>query len=247
MQDLAKLSPFAEGEIEQLQADGIDLTPAEIVEINALGWAVTDPESRRLLARGVPVKIGHTYLWPLSLYAQEWFDRVGSELRASRQAYAMAYAMAHQYDEGEPFALDRKDADKAVRKWARTLRCTDGEINVAISQVLAQDEQHEDPPSPEDTGGMTPGDFSAFLSSALGCDELFWERRCAADYARATLDALVRQNSADGKPTASDPRIVATRQLGWLTDKIRILRGIKAPPQGYVVQDGEIVKDSDNG
>jgi len=39
MQDLAKLSELAEAEIETLRADGIDLTPAEIVEINALGWA----------------------------------------------------------------------------------------------------------------------------------------------------------------------------------------------------------------
>ena len=62
MQDLAKLSELAEAEIESLRAEGIDLTPAEIIEINALGWAVESPETRRLLARGVPVAVGGVYL-----------------------------------------------------------------------------------------------------------------------------------------------------------------------------------------
>ena len=65
MQDLAKLSGLAEAEIESLRADGIDLTPAEIIEINALSWAIESPESRRLLSRGAPVSVGGVYLWPL--------------------------------------------------------------------------------------------------------------------------------------------------------------------------------------
>ena len=220
MQDLAKLSELAEAEIETLRADGIDLTPAEIIEINALGWAVESPETRRLLARGAPVAIGGVYLWPMSLYAQDWFDRVGCKMGGlRRQTYAMAYAMTHGRDDGEPLAMSGLKAELVVLAWGLCLKCTFGELNVAISQILQQDEDAEQPPS--ETGGMTMGDFSAFLAAACGGDPDFWERRCAAGYTHAVLDCLCRQNSADGKKTMADPRIRAERALGWAIEKIK--------------------------
>ncbi|MFA5423474.1 MAG: hypothetical protein WC374_06405 [Phycisphaerae bacterium] len=222
MQDLAKLSELAEAEIEKLRADGIDLTPPDIIEINALGWAVESPETRRLLARGAPVAVGGVYLWPMSLYAQEWFNRVGCNLSDNtRQAYALAYAMAHGRDEGEPLATEGRAAEKIVTRWAKSLKCTFGELNVAISQILQQDEDHEQPPG-EDTGGMSMGDFSAFLAAACpGSDPDFWERRCAAGYTHAVLSAIVRQNSAEGKKTLADPRLKAERALGYKIEQIK--------------------------
>jgi len=224
MQDLAKLSDLAAAEIEGLQAEGIVLTPAEIIEINALGWAVESPESRRLLARGVPVEVGGVFLWPLSLYAQEWFGRVGCRLRGEvRQAYALGFAMAHGRDPGEPLAIEGRTAERIITQWARGLRVTFGELNVAISQVLAQEEEAEQPPGPAG-GGMPVGDFSAFLAATAGGDPDFWERRCAAGYAYAVLDAIVRQNSAENRPSMADPRIKAERALGWAIEKIKRAR-----------------------
>lgn len=240
MQDLAKLSELAEAEIETLRADGIDLTPAEIIELNALGHAVESPETRRLLARGAPVEVGGVFLWPMSLYAQEWFNRVGCHLTGNtRQAYALGYAMAHGRNDDEPpktlwdllkllwkgktthepLAIEGREAEKVVSRWANSLKCTFGELSVAISQILQQDEDAEQPP--EETGGMTMGDFSAFLAAACGGDPDFWERRCAAGYTHAVLDCVVRQNSADGKKTMADPRIKAERALGWFCEKIK--------------------------
>lgn len=220
MQDLAKLSELAACEIDGLKADGIELTPAEIVELNALGWAVESPESRRLLARGAPVPAGGALLWPMSLYAQEWFDRVGCRLPGSTlQTWALAYAMAHGRADGDPLAVDGREAEKAVTRWAKGLRCTHGELCVAVSQVIAQEEDAEQPPS--QTGGMAIGDFSAFLAATAGGDPDFWERRCAAGYAYAVLDAIVRQNSAEGRKSLADPRIKAERALGWAVEKIR--------------------------
>ena len=221
MQDLAKLSELAEAEIETLRADGINLTPAEIVEINALGHAVESPETRRLLARGAPVAVGGVYLWPMSLYAQDWFDRVGCYLDGNKQqTYALAYAMAHGRDEGEPLAMEGRMAEKTVARWGKSLKCPLRELNVSISQILQQDEDAEQPPD-EDAGGMSMGDFSAFLASACGGDPDFWERRCASGYTHAVLDAIVRQNSAEGHKTMADPRIKAERALGWAIEKIK--------------------------
>jgi len=220
MQDLAKLSELAEAEIESLRADGIDLTPADIIEINALGWAVESPETRRLLARGAPVAVGGTILWPMSLYAQDWFNRVGCQLDGNRQqTFALAYAMAHGRNDGDPLAIDGRDAEKAVKRWGRSLKCTFGELNVAISQVLQQDEDADQPP--EETGGMAMGDFSAFLAASCGGDPDFWERRCAAGYTHAVLDCIVRQNSAEGQKTLADPRLKAERAIGWAIEKIK--------------------------
>ena len=226
MRDLAKLSDMALSEIEALEADGVTLMPAEIVEINALGWAVESPECRRLLARGVPVEIGGVWLWPLTLYGQDWFDRVGCRMTGGWATYALAYAMARQYEDGEPLKADGRTAERDVRRWARGLRCRFGALNIAISDVLRQDEEHEEPPDPpgKESGGMTAGDFSAFLASVAGAAPDFWERRCAVGYTHAVLWAITRQNMADGKPSMSDPKIIATRALGWACEKIRQAR-----------------------
>jgi hypothetical protein len=239
MQDLAKLSELAEAEIDGLRADGIDLTPAEIIEINALGWAVEFPESRRLLSRGAPVPVGGVYLWPMSLYAQDWFNRVGCHLSGNtRQAYALAYAMAHGRDDGEPLAMEGREAEKVVSLFGKSLRCTFGELNVAISQILQQEEDFEQPPS--ETGGMSVGDFSAFMAAATGDDPDFWERRCAAGYANAVLDCITRQNSAEGRKTLADPRVKADRAMGWCVEQIRTAKKL-ADQEAH----GEILSDKD--
>jgi len=149
------------------------------------------------------------------------FERVGCYLsNNTRQAYALAYAMAHGREAGEPLAIEGREAEKTVSRWAKSLTCTFGELNVAISQVLQQDEEAEQPPS-EETGGMTIGDFSAFLAASCGGDPDFWERRCAAGYAHAVLDTIVRQNTAEGRKTIADPRLRAERALGYAINKIR--------------------------
>ncbi len=219
MQDLAKISDMAQYAIDDLRAEGIEPTPAEIVELSALGWGVESPETRRLLARGAPVEIGGVWLWPMSLYAQEWFDRVGSKLDGKTAVFALAYAMAHGRDEGEPLKIEGRTAEKIVTRWRKSLKCTFGELNIAVAQVLQQDETPEIPS--KDSGSMTIGDFSAFLASAVGGDPDFWERRCAASYAYAVLDAMVRQNMADGRACSSDPRLRANMAFGMAVEKIR--------------------------
>jgi len=237
MQDLAKLSDLAAAEIELLQADGIELSPADIVRLNALGWAVESPETRRLLARGAPVAVGGATLWPLSLYAQEWYDRVGCEMGGlRRQTYALGYAMAHGRDDWDPLSMSGRMAELVVLAWGWSLKCTFGELNVALGQILAQEEDHEQPPS--ETGGMAAGDFSAFLAASAGGDPDFWERRCAAGYTYAVLDAMVRQNSADGHKTLADPRIKASRASGWAAEQIRKARRLAGQEaQGVCLSD----------
>lgn len=215
-----KLNDLAAAEIAAIEADGIKLTAAEIVQLNALGWAIETPEGRRHLSRGVPVPVAGLWLWPLSLYASDWLERVGSDLSDRASLFATAYAMAFGRSDGNELNVTGREAEKAVLAWGRRLRCTPDELMEAVEQVMEQDAGHDLPQDP-DGKPMAIGDFSAFLAATCGGDADFWERRCAQGYAFAVLNAAVKQNMADGKPTAQDPRIMAERAMGLASIKIR--------------------------
>lgn len=248
MKDSAKLNQLAGAEIERLEGMGITLTPAQIVKLNALGWEVQTPEIRRHLSRGVPVAVGGQYLWPMSLYAQDWFDRVGREFDGvTIQKYALAYAMAKGRESGEPLAEDNEMIREDILDWVSNLRCTDDELTIAINQVLAQEETPEQPPDPSETGGMEVGEFSASLVAACGGDPEFWERRCSAGYTHAVLDALARLKDTSDHPAEYTKKIIAERALGWAAEKIAILCGKQDPPDGWTVENGELVEVPDDG
>jgi len=222
MMDASELSGLAEGEIAALQADGIILTPADIVLINALAWNVETPESRRLLSRGIPVFVGGVVLWPLTLTADDWYSRVGSQFGGKKvRTYALAYAMAHGRESGYALSHDGRDAERAVNKWRRKLTCSVRELDTAMSQVIAQSQGYDLPPDESDQNGMTIGEFSASLAAAAGGDVEFWEQRCSSSYAFSVMFAISQQNRADDRPMDGDPRIDAERALGWEIAKIR--------------------------
>ena len=217
-QDLAKLSSYAEAEIETLQAEGVTLTPADIIAINALAWQVETQESRRLLARGIPVSVGGVTLWPLTIYAAEWYDRVGCRMGA-QATYALAFAMAHGRDDGA-LDIEGRAAAKAVKRWTRQLTCTDTELQVAMAQILDQDRE-PDLPQREDGQTMTLGELVASVVAAVGGTADYWERRVSYGHVLAVVAAIGQQNRADGRPDANDPRLRADRALGYAVERIR--------------------------
>ena len=227
MQDLAQLSDLARAEIDELKAEGIDLTAEEVIEINALAWAVETPSHRIHLSRGVPVIVAGVSLWPLTLYAADWYCRVGCKYDGDLADYALAYAMAHSYDEGDALDLDYDAAPKAIKRWVKSLRCRRHALIEAVSQVIYQDEMLTSPQG-ADGKAMTPGDFSAFLASVAGGTPEFWERSVSFTYCQTMLATIVMQNRSDKKPCAQDPRIIATRLLGEATNRIRESRKEKA-------------------
>ena len=218
MHDCAQLNDLAREEIESLARDGIVCTPAEIVELNALGWSVESPQTRMALARGRPVKLGGEWLWPFTIQGIYWMIRNGFPL--DRITTAMAYAMAHAYSEGAELESEGAEAARAVRQWYRKLRVTPGQVEAAIKIIDRQDAGAELPSDP-DGKTMSLGDYSAFLSAVAGATPDFWERRCSMSYTRSVLTIITVQNHAENKPCANDPRIVAERALGWAIDKIR--------------------------
>jgi len=222
MHDYAKLSDHARYEIEDLLAAGITPTPEEIVELSAIGWQVETPQTRLYLSRGLPVKCGSVTLWPLTLQASDWYSRVGCKLEGLER-HALAYAMAYCYVTGNPYHEAADDAETAINEWISNIDITDAALTEAISQVLQQSEEAQQPPIPDHVKqqSMTSGDLSATLAALCGGDPAFWEARCASDYAIDVMTAVMNQRNESGKPLPTDPRMQAVRALGWAVEKIR--------------------------
>ena len=220
MHDTAKANDLAREEIDALEKQGIKLTLEEIVEINALGWAVQSQEARRHLARGRPVIVGGVWLWPLTIRAASWL--VDNRFPLDSVTPAMGYAMAFGRSDGHELDIVGNGAIDAVESWYKSLRITKDEFVEAVKQVDDQDAPAELPPDPTRDGErLSLGDLCAFLCACCGADADFWERRCSMTFAMATLTAFVTQNQADGKSSANDQRIMAERALGWAVEKIK--------------------------
>lgn len=239
MQDTRKLSDLAQAQIEELEAEGIRLTAADIVAINAAAWEVESPESRLLLSRGVPLETGTMHrlawwerligrkaeggvtLWPLTMHGADWFTRVGCRLPGSLlQTTALAYAMAHGREDGNALDIGPVKAALLLPAWRARLRCRQAELVEAVAQMINQDAQIEEPPDKLGKS-ITPGELSAYLVASCGNSPVVWERQVSIGYVHAMLAAIIAQNKADDKPCASDPKIRAERALGWLCELIR--------------------------
>lgn len=220
MQAETRLSDSAAAEIAALEKDGIALTPAEIVHLQALALEVETPQIRLKLARGTPVFVAGVPLWPLTLFAEDWFKREGLTMPGRHSDYALGYAMANAYDSTGRLETGGKEARAAVDAWRKTLRCTLAQFQEALAQVLVQDSKPPIPQNVDDTP-LSDGEFSVILASLTKSDPEIWERRCSIGYARAVLAALFMQSRADGQPSIYDPSIQAELALGFYSEQIR--------------------------
>ncbi len=207
-----------------LEADGITLTPEEIVRLNALAWDVESPGARMGLSRGVPVFVCGIPLWPLTIHAEDWYSRIGCRLKYYRdQRLALAFAMAHCYS--DPDALDRAGqwtAGARVWNWARKLRCRRATLEEAISQVIQQDECEDQPPGDEDRQTMTAGDIALMLAAMTGRPAVEYERLMSVSAVKRVAHyAVMMQDRAQGASTADGAHIEAERAEGWYIHQIK--------------------------
>jgi hypothetical protein len=206
------LSDLARIELETLANEGITPSWDDVCELNALGWQVLTPDTRRELSRGRPVEVSGVTLRPLTMAAWAWFERVGETCRD--QNAALAYAMAHGYTP----EIDTANRDD-VRRWHRTIKATDRELTLAIAEVIDQDRKPDLPPK-----GNTPSmaEQGAVAIAHCGGTPDMWERHVRIGYIGDVLAAIGRSSGAvDGKPDPTDPRIMAQAALIHAVHKIR--------------------------
>jgi hypothetical protein len=228
MRDIGRLSDHARAEIDVLLADGIQPSAEEIVRLNALAWEVESPQCRMDLSRGVPVECGGAWLWPLTIAAHDWFERVGSKFwRYSVKRLALAYAMAHGRSENGELDATGRAAATAVKAWGRRLTCREAELDEAMMQVLAQDRiddggEERDP----DEGSVSCGDLVAALTSMTGLPADHWERRVSFSHALRVLHHCVQaQVKAGGGRTEDGAYIAAVRAEAIYIEELRKRHG----------------------
>lgn len=214
------LSDCAAQELEKLAAEGIHPTPAEIVKLNALGHEILTPRMRKHLSRGCPVYLSGIALWPLTMAAEDWYQREGIGMSGALSDVALAYAMANAYDESGKLNIFGEIAVAAVQAWRKSLRCTLAELRESVAQVLTQDARPIVPQNVDDAP-LSVGEFSLILSAKTGTTPEFWERRCSTNYARDMLITIFMQERASGNPHPLDPSVQAEVIFGKYVEEIR--------------------------
>ena len=209
----ATIPDVARGVIDDLIADGCMPNADEVVNMSALGHLGEEPEQRALTARGRPVSVGGVVLWPLTIAAGAWMEQIAKDYRNRRAV--LAYAMAH----GRDARLDEVQ-EHVVNKWYRSIKATPGEIDVALAEIILQDEQPEQPKS-DDERHASAASLSAIMCATVGGTPEQWERMCSIGYCHDVLAVAVAQNAVDGRKNASDPRIQAQIAMYWAAEKVR--------------------------
>ena len=129
----------------------------------------------------------------------------------------------------------RPVARRAIFHWARSLKCTFAELQIAVGAVCEQMRMVENEipenervrsPEDDDKSGTSTGQLVAFLSTQTGIEPDFWERRACVPYIMEQIQSVIRQNQAEDKPLADDPRIIAERNLAYAIMQIE-KRGIE--------------------
>jgi hypothetical protein len=221
MQDTARLSDHAAARIDELQGEGISLTPAEIIRINSLGWAVESPETRLALSRGEPVSVGGVTLWPLTMAAYDWHQRIAGSIRTVWLSnIALAYAMAHCYERGDYYAHTGLQCLARVSVWGARLRSRMATLVEAMSQIIQQDETES---APIDADGKTSiGDISAQVSAITGLAPDVVESHMSMHHAlRIASHSMRLQAAAAGGEHKSASYAMANRAMVLYMREIR--------------------------
>jgi hypothetical protein len=215
MHDTAKLSDLADAEISVLTAGGYEVTPQDVVRINALAWNVEEPDTRLALSRGVPVEVGGAVLWPLTIEAYEWHRRVCGSMKTEwLDRMALAYAMAHGYSDGNELETGGAAAVARVAAWGVLLKCRMNTVIEGMAQVIKQDETEAGIVSESDTT-LSMGDLSANLSAVAGRPAEEIEKRMAMNHAIRILHyTLQAQEQAEGSTAKGSAYIKAEQSLG---------------------------------
>jgi len=199
--------------LDTLVREGITPTPDEIVELHELGKQIETPELVRHMSKGTPVKVGGSVLWQQTIASSKWMERVGN--RYSEPGHALAFSMAHAYDP----KLQLMGPDD-VEAWCAGVTATDGELNVAMAEIIGQSEEPEMPPR-KTSNNSTEIDLVAACMAQFGDTPSQWEAEVSVPYMSHLLAAISSHNSETGTPNEADPRRRAEIAFAWAGQKIR--------------------------
>lgn len=185
-----ELSDQARYELASLRGQGIVLTDDDIVLINALCWEIETPQARQELARGFPCRAGNAVLWPRTVQAVHWFDRIGCDLPDAE--YALAYCMAFGRDKDLMLA-----GQSEVERWKKSLTCTQDELTDAMAEVIRQETKDPVPASPAQRAASV-AELAMMMQAMHGGDIDQWEQHVSVGYLCSLVDAYTAQTLEGG-------------------------------------------------
>ena len=215
---------LAADEFQKLEADGICLTPQEVLDIQALSLDAMGDFDDGFRLRGSPVLVGGATLWPLTIAGASWREEVEALLSAddyTGRRYVLAYAMAHGRDKAAMTVYGR-DAIRAVLKWAKKLTCRTEDLLEAVNDILGDKPRVELPEGKLKDGGEdlpTPVYLEQTAISLFGTDPDVWRYQLSMDQ----VVLIVRKHNAAGKDDGGRGRRKneALRKLAYYVDGIR--------------------------
>jgi len=198
--DWTDLHPLAAGEIDLLAADGIPVTPQQVLHLQRLAMESDDDATGGTLAAGDPVEIGETgvTLWPLTICGADWITRNRPD-RGAATMYAEAYVMAHPgvtLPEGHA-------ASRAWSAWGRKLKATPQQVTEAVRRVWGQQTLGAEEIQRADDQTAAAGSLgalSAAVCAATGMSPEVVERQMSVVYVQRLLRLAMRTRTPFGVP-----------------------------------------------
>lgn len=132
-----KITDLAADEIAALEADGVKVSPQDVLTIQALSLEAIGKFEDGIKPKGKPVIVGNITLWPLTIAAAIWQSETNELVKESAwdsKLFILAYAMANGHNEAA--LIEGKEGLKAVKQWARKITCTTADLIEAINDVL---------------------------------------------------------------------------------------------------------------
>ena len=216
------LCDLAEDEISALEAEGIQPTAQNILDIQALALDAMGDFDDGLRLHGSPVSIGGVVLWPMTIAGCIWRGEVEEKLAAddfSSRLYVLAYALAHGHDK-EALSLQGRDALKAVLRWARGLRCSLSDLSAAVNDVMADRPRVVFASDVDaESGKSAPAEIAEMAMAIFGTDPDIWRYQLSLE----EVIAIIRRHSAlkKQKSTVEVRKVEALRELAKYVDDIR--------------------------
>lgn len=224
---------IAEDFYSALKKEGVELTPQQVLDIQALSLDAMGDFEDGTRIHGAPVVVGGAAFWPITIAASMWREEVEallSEKDYTTRLYVMAYAMANGHDK-DALSVSGRAALKAVRKWARSLTCSMADLLDAVNAVMddkprvALPRNLED--KDEDDGLSTPEYLARTAMAIYGTDPDIWLYQLSMP---AVLDIILRHHalSSTRKGRLSKRKTEAMRKLAYYVDCIRKKRDHEA-------------------
>ena len=139
-----RIHKLAKEAIRRLRVDGIEPTLDEIVWLHELANAteqISDPAYLLFASK----KVGNISIYPMTIGARVWMITQATEWFQDDELMfdlAILYAYSHSRNASAFKFETRKEAGKAILRWAKTLEITEKEILSAFTNLASEAEDH---------------------------------------------------------------------------------------------------------